>query len=109
MDIEIEMSLLILFAASSVAVTVGVVLWAKKFRDSVSKSFDNMLAERSLEAKHIGEILENLHKRQSTYENHLHKLAESHLQMKHDIISISTRVENNERQMYGLPEQRIIH
>lgn len=86
---------------------VGVFVWMRRFRSSISRAFEEMLLERTEESKRIKEILENLHKRQNAYEGHLHKLAESHLQMKHDLISVSTRLENNER--YSSQEQRILH
>ncbi|MDD3287834.1 MAG: hypothetical protein PHX43_02345 [Alphaproteobacteria bacterium] len=93
----------------SVAFMAAGLLWLKKFRNATSRVLSESVGVQIEATKRLSAEIDMLKRQQQVYEQNLLKLAESHLQMRHDLGAVSTRLENSEKQIYGVSEQRVIH
>lgn len=106
-DLLIALALLSTVTAVS---AVGVaLLMLKKLRTSVAHALNETANQQLLVTQHMSESIGQLQRQQQIQGQHLQKLAEAHLQIRQDLVTFSTRLENNERQIYGEPERRILN
>jgi hypothetical protein len=104
--------ILILPALSTITTIAFVVvssLWLRRFKASMTKALDDALSQNIILTKRLSDSLCELQKQQQIHSQYVHKVAENQVQLRQNLADIAIRVENSERELYGIPEPRVLN